>query len=91
MVGLGLGIDAYKHVITPLQEEALQKHPDAQFLSHLKRTCRPLIIDGPNCVIGTSPDHSVFMVQDRKNFARVLLAEDPGCMAFHQKSVVLMP
>ncbi len=44
---LGLGIDAYKHVITPLQKSDLSIHPNAEFLTHLKRTCRALIIDGP--------------------------------------------
>lgn len=82
MAGLGLGIDAYKHVITPLQEEDLQKHPDADFLSHLKRTCRPLIIDGPNCVIGTLPDHSLFMVQDRKKLRPGVVGGKPGMFGF---------
>ncbi|MBC8440151.1 MAG: glutamate synthase [Deltaproteobacteria bacterium] len=82
MVGLDLGIDAYKHVITPLQEDDLQKHPDAQFLSHLKRTCRPLIIDGPNCVIGTLPDHSMFMVQDRKKLRPGVVGGKPGMFGF---------
>ncbi|MBU0465449.1 MAG: glutamate synthase [Proteobacteria bacterium] len=82
MVGLELGIDAYKHVITPLQEDDLQKHPDAQFLSHLKRTCRPLIIDGPNCVIGTLPDHSMFMVQDRKKLRPGVVGGKPGMFGF---------
>ena len=82
MVGLDLGIDAYKHVITPLQEEDLQQHPDAEFLSHLKRTCRPLIIDGPNCVIGTLPDHSLFMVQDRKKLRPGVVGGKPGLFGF---------
>jgi hypothetical protein len=82
MVGLDLGIDAYKHVITPLQEDALKKHPDAEFLSHLKRTCRPLIIDGPNCVIGTLPDHSLFMVQDRKKLRPGVVGGKPGMFGF---------
>ncbi|OGR14467.1 MAG: glutamate synthase [Desulfobacterales bacterium RIFOXYA12_FULL_46_15] len=82
MAGLGLGIDAYKHVITPLQEEDLQQHPDSGFLSHLKRTCRPLIIDGPNCVIGTLPDHSLFMVQDRKKLRPGVVGGKPGMFGF---------
>jgi len=82
MVGLDLGIDAYKHVITPLQEDDLQKHPDADFLSHLKKTCRPLIIDGPNCVIGTLPDHSMFMVQDRKKLRPGVVGGKPGMYGF---------
>ena len=75
---LGLPIEAYKHVITPLQDNDLQQHPDAGFLSHLKQTCRPLIIDGPNCVIGTLPDHSMFMVQDRKKLRPGVVGGRPG-------------
>ncbi len=79
---LDLGIDAYKHVITPLQQADLEAHPDAEFLAHLKRTCRPLIIDGPNCVIGTLPDHSMFMVQDRKKLRPGVVGGKPGMYAF---------
>lgn len=82
LVELGLGIDGYKHVITPLQENDLAVHPDAGFLSHLKRTCRSLIIDGPNCVIGTLPDHSLFMVQDRKKLRPGVVGGKPGLYAF---------
>jgi glutamate synthase domain-containing protein 1 len=81
-VGLDLGIDAYKHIITPLQDDDLKKHPDADFLAHLKRTCRPLIIDGPNCVIGTLPDHSLFMVQDRKKLRPGVVGGKPGMFGF---------
>jgi len=81
-VGLDLGIDAYKHIITPLQDEDLKRHPDAEFLEHLKRTCRPLIIDGPNCVIGTLPDHSLFMVQDRKKLRPGVVGGKPGLFGF---------
>ncbi len=79
---LGLGIDAYKHVITPLQREDMETHPDKEFLGHLKRTCRPLIIDGPNCVIGTLPDHSMFMAQDRKKLRPGVVGGKPGMFAF---------
>ena len=82
MVGLDLGVDAYKHIITPLQDDDLKKHPDTDFLEHLKRTCRPLIIDGPNCVIGTLPDHSLFMVQDRKKLRPGVVGGKPGMFGF---------
>ncbi len=80
--GLGLGIDGYKHVITPLQDGELAEHPDASFLSQLKHSCRPLIIDGPNCVIGTLPDQSLFMVQDRKKLRPGVVGGKPGMFAF---------
>jgi len=79
---LHLGIEAYKHVITPLQDEDLKKHPNGIFLSRLKQACRPLIIDGPNCVIGCLPDKSVFMVQDRKKLRPGVVGGQPGCFVF---------
>lgn len=79
---LGLGIEAYKHIITPLQEADIAKHPNAEFLKHLKRSCRRLIIDGPNMVIGCLPDHSLFMVQDRKKLRPGVVGGKPGMYAF---------
>ncbi len=79
---LGLGIEAYKHVITPLQDEDIAAHPDAAFLKQLKHSCRQLIIDGPNCVIGCLPDHTLFMVQDRKKLRPGVVGGRPGCFAF---------
>jgi predicted glutamine amidotransferase len=75
---LGLGIDAYKHIITPLQDDALQEHPDGMFLKHLKHSCRKLIIDGPNCVIGVMPDNTLFMTQDRKKLRPGVVGGGPG-------------
>jgi hypothetical protein len=79
---LGLGIDAYKHIITPLQDPDLKQHPSGAFLGQLKQSCRPLIIDGPNCVIGCLPDHSLFMVQDRKKLRPGVVGGRPGRWAF---------
>jgi hypothetical protein len=79
---LGLGVEAYKHVITPLQGDGLAAHPDAPLLQQLKQSCRRLIIDGPNCTIGSLPDHSLFMVQDRKKLRPGVVGGRPGCYAF---------
>lgn len=79
---LGLGLEAYKHIITPLQDDDIKKHPNAEFLKHLKHSCRRLIIDGPNCVIGCLPDHSLFMVQDRKKLRPGVVGGKPGMYAF---------
>lgn len=79
---LELGLPAYKHVITPLQNESLEKHPDAALLKQLKHSCRRLIIDGPNCVIGSLPDHSLFMAQDRKKLRPGVVGGRPGRYAF---------
>jgi glutamate synthase domain-containing protein 1 len=79
---LGLGLETYKHVITPLQKEDIETHPDHGFLSNLKQACRRLIIDGPNCVIGCLPDKTMFMVQDRKKLRPGIVGGRPGLYAF---------
>ena len=79
---LGLSIEAYKHVITPLQDEDLKNHPDYQFLKQLKHSCRKLITDGPNCVIGCLPDHSLFMAQDRKKLRPGVVGGREGLFCF---------
>lgn len=79
---LGLSIEAYKHVITPLQDEELTNHPDYQFLKQLKHSCRKLITDGPNCVIGCLPDHSLFMAQDRKKLRPGVVGGREGLFCF---------
>ena len=73
---------SYKHVITPLQDDTIDTHPNRDFLKHLKHSCRRLIIDGPNCVIGSLPDHSLFMVQDRKKLRPGVVGGRPGMFAF---------
>ena len=79
---LGLDISAYKHIITPLQDDDIAKHPNGELLKHLKHSCRRLIIDGPNCTIGCLPDHSLFMAQDRKKLRPGVVGGYPGRYAF---------
>lgn len=74
---LGLDISSYKHVITPMNDEEMAGHPDREFLVSLKRSCRKLIIDGPNCVIGCLPDGSMFMAQDRKKLRPGVVGGNP--------------
>ncbi len=75
---LGLNIEYYKHIITPLQDQGLKQHPDRDLLRRLKNSCRRLIIDGPNCVIGCAPDNTLFMVQDRKKLRPGVVGGYPG-------------
>jgi hypothetical protein len=79
---LALGLPMYKHVITPLMDGELAMHPDGQWLRRLKQTCRPLIIDGPNCVMGCLPDKTLFMVQDSKKLRPGVAGGHPGMYAF---------
>src|SRR5512145_1197878 len=79
---LGMGIEMYKHIITPLKDDELVRHTDGAWLKKLKQSCRPLIIDGPNCVIGCLPDKSMFMVQDSKKLRPGVVGGRPGIFAF---------
>lgn len=78
---LGLGIEMYKHVITPLQDLDLVQHPNGDYLKQLKHTCRRMIIDGPNCVMGSLPDKTLFIVQDRKKLRPAVVGGRPGLYA----------
>lgn len=75
---LKLPLEAYKHVITPLKTEELGKHPQGVFLKGLRDVCRRLIIDGPNCVIGTLPDETCLMVMDHKKLRPATIGGKPG-------------
>ncbi len=79
---LELGLPEYKHIITPLKDEELLRHPDAAYLRHLKHACRFLTIDGPNCVIGCLPDKTLFMVQDSKKLRPGVIGGKKGRYAF---------
>ena len=82
MTCLGLGLEVYKHVVTPLDANTLRDHPDTDFLTYLKYACRHLIIDGPNCVVGCLPDNTLFMVQDRKKLTPGVVGGQPGKYGF---------
>jgi glutamate synthase domain-containing protein 1 len=63
---LGYPLQYYKDVVTPLKQEEIEGRPDRDAVGFLKISLRPLCIDGPNCVIGFTPDGTCFMLQDSK-------------------------
>ena len=63
---LGYPLTYYKDIITPLKTSEIEMRPDSEAAEFLKISLRPLCIDGPNCVIGFTPDGTCFMVQDSK-------------------------
>jgi glutamate synthase domain-containing protein 1 len=63
---LGLPLRYYKDVITPLKTSEIEQREDRESLRLMKQSLRPLCIDGPNMVIGFTPDGTCFMVQDSK-------------------------
>ena len=79
---LGLPLEIYKHVITPLKTEELDVHPQGDFLKGLRTTCRRLIIDGPNAVIATMPDETCMLVMDQKKLRPATVGGRDGAWAF---------
>ena len=63
---LGFPLHYYKDVITPLKSSEIEQRDDREALRLMKQSLRPLCIDGPNMVIGFTPDGTCFMVQDAK-------------------------
>ena len=78
---LKLPLQAYKHIITPLREAELEKHPQGEFLKGLRSACRRLIIDGPNAVIGTLPDETCMLVMDQKKLRPATVGGRKGAWA----------
>jgi len=68
----------YKDVITPLAEKEIDGRKESEALRLIRRSLRPLCIDGPNCIIGFTPDGSVFMVQDAKKLRPGIVGGAPG-------------
>lgn len=75
---LGLPLQYYKDVITPLKQNEIENRPEKDALYLLKRSLRYLTIDGPNCVIGFVPDGTCFMVQDAKKLRPGAVGGIPG-------------
>lgn len=75
---LGYPLTYYKDVITPLSTAEIEGREDREALRLIKGALRPLCIDGPNCVIGFTPDGTVFMVQDAKKLRPGAVGGRPG-------------
>lgn len=78
---LKLPLQAYKHIITPLSNAELAKHPQGEFLTGLRQVCKRLIIDGPNAVIGTLPDETCLLVMDQKKLRPATVGGREGVWA----------
>ncbi|MBI4689128.1 MAG: glutamate synthase [Nitrospirae bacterium] len=63
---LNFPLHYYKDVITPLKPTEIEQRKDKEALNLMKQSLRPLCIDGPNMIIGFTPDGACFMVHDSK-------------------------
>jgi glutamate synthase domain-containing protein 1 len=63
---LNFPLTYYKDVITPIKDSEIAVREDRDALRLIKQSLRPLCIDGPNVVIGFTPDGTCFMAHDAK-------------------------
>jgi hypothetical protein len=75
---LGFPLHYYKDVITPLKEADIDQREDGEALRMIKQSLRPLCIDGPNVIIGFTPDGTCFMVHDSKKLRPGVVAGVKG-------------
>ncbi len=79
---LGFPLSYYKDIITPLKRGEMEARPDRDALMLMRQSLRMLVIDGPNCVIGFTPDGGCFMVQDSKKLRPGVVGGVKGKYAF---------
>jgi len=63
----------YKHVLTPLPFEQIERREDRDVLLALRQSLAHLEINGPNTIIGVLPDHTLFTCCDAKKLRPVVL------------------
>lgn len=72
---LGWPLAYYKHVLTPLSFEEMNRHPEAAVLQHIRQSCQHLEINGPNTVVFVLPDNRMGIVADAKKLRPLVV----GC------------
>lgn len=78
---LGWPLPYFKHVITPLPFDDLQKRPDAQQLLAIRQSLANLEINGPNTIIGVLPDNTLFTCCDAKKLRPVVVGRTDDTVA----------
>ena len=63
----------YKHTITPLPFDEIEKREDKEILKRIKASFAHLEINGPNTIIGVTPDKTLFVCCDSKKLRPVVL------------------
>lgn len=66
----------FKHVITPLPYDEITNRADKDILLKIKASLAHLEINGPNAMIGVTPDGTLFTVCDSKKLRPVVVGGD---------------
>lgn len=73
---LGWPLEYYKHVITPLTFEEMQKRSDGPVLQQIRQSCMNLEINGPNTVVFVLPDNRMGVIADAKKLRPYVVGRD---------------
>jgi len=79
---LGYPLQYYKDIITPLRDSEMERRLDSDVLRMLRSSLRLLSIDGPNVVIGFTPDGTCFLVHDSKKLRPGVVGWTKGKVGF---------
>lgn len=74
-------IKYYKHVITPLPFEEMERRSDRDVLNLIRQSLGHLEINGPNTIIGMLPNGSMIACCDSKKLRPVVIGGDGDMMA----------
>ena len=69
-------IEYFKHTITPLPFEEIEKRDDKDVLLRIKASLGHLEINGPNTILGVSPDGDLMCVCDSKKLRPIMIGQD---------------
>ena len=73
---LGWPLPYYKHVITPLTFEEMQRRSDADVLMRVRQSLMHLEINGPNTVVFVLPDGAMGVIADAKKLRPYVIGKD---------------
>ena len=68
-------VQYYKHTITPLSYEEIEKRADKDVLLRIKASLSHLEINGPNTILGVLPDGEMLCVCDSKKLRPVVIGQ----------------
>ena len=73
---LGWPLEYFKHVITPLTFEEMNRRPDSQVLQQIRQSMMHLEINGPNTVVFVMPDNRMGVIADAKKLRPYVIGKD---------------
>jgi len=79
---LGWPLRYFKHVVTPLPFDDIEKREDARQLKAIRQSLGHLEINGPNTIIGVLPDNTLFTCCDAKKLRPIVIGRTEDTVVF---------